>query len=129
MPKRQRATAIVIQNGCCLLVRDKHSSLWSLPGGTVKRQELPMMSAIRELYEETTLAAYRAWYLGNFETHTTRHHLYQIVAHGDVNVRSRGELNSFQWWNGKDELDTYPHVEQALKLYAEFSKQTFTVED
>ena len=61
-----------------------------LPGGGIERGELPMVAAIRELYEETELIATSIKLIFNFESKSTIHHVYSVsapgvpVAHSDV---------------------------------------------
>lgn len=40
-------------NGCLLLARHVHDSLWATPGGAIEPGEAPDEAAIRELREET----------------------------------------------------------------------------
>ena len=53
--KRNRATALVVNDGKLLLVRERGAKRWSLPGGGMKKGEEPAVAACRELDEETRL--------------------------------------------------------------------------
>lgn len=46
-------------NGCLLLARHVHDSLWATPGGAIEPGEAPDEAAIREFREETGLVAGR----------------------------------------------------------------------
>lgn len=51
--RRQTVRVIVIQKEKVLLILPRHSSLWMLPGGGIKKHENIMQAAIREVREET----------------------------------------------------------------------------
>ena len=51
---KERATIICLQHGRVLLV-ERGRARWSLPGGTIRRNESVVEAAKRELVEETTL--------------------------------------------------------------------------
>lgn len=46
------AVAIRRADGRILLVKQRHTGLWALPGGLVRRRELPPAAAAREVHEE-----------------------------------------------------------------------------
>ncbi len=134
---RHRATAIVVRGGRVLLMREPGDSKFHLPGGGVDAGELPISAAVRELHEETSLAASAAAYISDYcefygggihsAPHTAArkalpywrkgdywgqvHSIFRIAAHGDV--RLSAEHCEFVWWNGTTALPllySVPHV-------------------
>jgi 8-oxo-dGTP diphosphatase len=73
---RERATVICRREGRFLLVR-KADSRWLFPGGKVKRGELPISAAIRELHEETGLVPSAVAYLFQFGGKANLHHVFE----------------------------------------------------
>lgn len=51
---KNRATILCSKDGRILLVT-RGRGRWTLPGGTIKRKELALQAAQREIYEETTI--------------------------------------------------------------------------
>lgn len=100
--KRQRATALVVQDGKYLLVRDKGRRRYSLPGGGIDRGEAALTAACRELGEELGLRPYKAERLfdytsdGSFNTHK----VVLVHAGGRARINDK-ELESFLWWDGQ----------------------------
>ena len=72
---RQRATIICSRDYRILLVR-RNGSPWSLPGGTIRRDEPPEEAVRRELREETGLVAAEVEYLFIFSGLNKRHYAY-----------------------------------------------------
>ena len=101
--KRNRATALVLNEGRLLLVRERGAKHWSLPGGGMKKGEDPLTAATRELYEETRLVATSATYLFHYESPSQRHHVCLLEAVGEVELL-REEIGDCRWWDGETQL-------------------------
>lgn len=117
--KRRRATALVIQNGKYLLVRDQGKSEFSLPGGGIKKGEAVLTAACRELGEELGLRAYRAERRSDldFEGGVTAHKVVRVHAGGSPKIND-GELAAYRWWNGKDPAPSvFHHVKAIISRY------------
>ena len=81
--KRRRGTAIVETDQGILVVVNKGSATFLLPGGSAKRNEPRIEAAIRELREETGLIAYSAQYLFNYEG-WAEHKVFLIETNGEA---------------------------------------------
>ena len=113
--KRNRATALVLNEGRLLLVRERGAKRWSLPGGGMKKGEDPVAAAIRELDEETGLVALSATYLFLYESPSQRHHVCQLEAAGKVELLKE-ELGDYRWWDGEKELPIIPSALEIIEL-------------
>jgi len=114
--KRIRGTALVLRDGRVLLVRDRGKSSFSLPGGGQNRGEPSLATAVRELYEELGMGAKRATRLfeGDYEGGFSFHKVTLIETEDQPRLNG-GELEEFMWWNGKDEIRRYAHVDEILR--------------
>lgn len=113
--KRNRATALVTNEGRLLLVRERGAKRWSLPGGGMKKGEDPVAAAIRELDEETRLVALSATYLFHYESPSQHHHVCLLEAEGKVELLKE-ELGDYRWWNGEKELPIIPSAVEIIEL-------------
>ena len=68
--KRIRATIVAEQGGKVLIIRERGSKQYSLPGGGIEHGEYTMEAALRELREETKLRPYK----GGAAVRLRRHH-------------------------------------------------------
>ena len=111
---RERATAVVIRNGRVLLVRGRgRAEEFMMPGGGIDPGETPMSAAVRELHEETALAATRIEPLFVWESAIQRHHAFRVETAGEVEMGP--EIGEFIWWDRRDCVPTFPHVEAILE--------------
>ncbi|MGC2967813.1 NUDIX domain-containing protein [Paraburkholderia aspalathi] len=84
---KERATVLRVRDNRILLVA-RLRSRWALPGGRIRRGEASHEAALRELEEETTLAATEVTDLFQFSGFNTLHHVffaeaaYQSIAPG-----------------------------------------------
>lgn len=67
---------MICQLGTRILLVSREGSRWSLPGGRPKLGESLQETALRELMEETRLAAVAMRYMFNFAGTRTRHHVF-----------------------------------------------------
>ena len=112
--QRSRATAIVMRDGKCLVVRDRGRKNYSLPGGGIEHGEPALAAAAREVYEETQLEPKAARLLFHHRGATQHHHVVLVDA-GPGTVRlQRKELDDYRWWDGKSNLPVHPHVREIL---------------
>ena len=114
---RNRATVVVIRDKKVLLVRDRGSKCFSLPGGGIRKREPTLGAAIRELYEETNLWAIKATRLRDcdYKGSKNKHKVCLIEAEGDVKLQ-KSEISDFLWWelNKPLTVPVYPHVQYIL---------------
>ena len=111
-PLRDRGTAVVTRAGTVLLVRGSNPT-FAMPGGGIEPGESPAAAAARELFEETGLSATRTESLFVLETGIHRHHVFLIEADGEVEMGP--EISEFRWWDRKEPVPTYSHVDSILE--------------
>ncbi len=118
MPKKRRATALVIKDGKYLLVRDKGKKEFSLPGGGIEKGEAVLTAACRELSEELGMLAYKAERRSDldFEGGVNAYKVVRVHAGGNPKIND-GELAAFKWWNGKDQLPLFKNVAVIISRY------------
>lgn len=115
---RERATAVVIRDGMVLLVQgrsERWRGTYMMPGGEVEPGESPMSAAARELLEETGLEAKHIEYVCTWESDINRHHAFRIEAEGEVKIGDHEEISEFLWWDRKEDVPMFGHVEAILE--------------
>ena len=85
--KKQRSTCIVElkdeQGQVCILISKQAGDRFAMvPGGGVDHGEAPIISAVRELKEESDLACKAACKLFEHESEFTFHHVFLLIADG-----------------------------------------------
>lgn len=88
MAKRRRGVCLVEMHTedhgvVILMAKQKGDKYDMLPGGRVEPKEAPIIAAIRELREETTLKTLAAVQLFDYASPYTLHHVFLIKAEGD----------------------------------------------
>ena len=112
---RSRGTAVVLREGKVLLVRDRGKVKFSLPGGGLKHNEPSIAAAVRELYEELGMRAWKAERLFNcdFKGSLSQHKVCLIQTEDTPEIRSK-EISEFHWWDMKTEIPRYVHVDKII---------------
>jgi len=115
---RARGTAIIIRHGNVLLVRDKGKYKYSLPGGGININEPAVSAAAREVYEELGLHVTMVKRLRgcDFKGSLSQHKVCLVEATGTPKLRGH-ELDKFIWWDMKEPLPVYEHVEYILRKF------------
>ncbi|WP_321948404.1 NUDIX hydrolase [Paraburkholderia sp. J10-1] len=95
---KERATVVCWQRERILLV-ERGRARWSLPGGTIRRDESPVDAARRELSEETTLEGHKLGCLFQFGGLNKRHHVFLCVLPDDARPRPCNEIVRCRWFS------------------------------
>ncbi|MFJ5282773.1 NUDIX domain-containing protein [Pseudomonas sp. NPDC088429] len=105
-----------------LFVR-KENPEWSLPGGKVEANELPVEGARRELKEETGLELKDAEFLGHHVFDREEHHLYRLTVRDADQPRPGAEIVECRWFTHAElkSVSVKPHNVELLKLHGLFS--------
>ena len=102
------------QDGKILLIRERGSRQFSLPGGGIERGEYTMEAALRELREETRLRPFKAERLFDYEGTTQLHKVVRVQVRGSVKLQRR-EVSEFKWWDGREQVPMLPSAREILK--------------
>lgn len=94
---KDRATIVCWQRNRLLLV-ERGRSRWSLPGGTIRRNESPADAAGREPGEETTLTGHNLGYLFEFGGLNKRHHVFYTILPDEVRPEPDNEILRCRWF-------------------------------
>ncbi|MFC2017770.1 NUDIX domain-containing protein [Chloroflexota bacterium] len=113
---RQRGTAVVIQGGRALLVRDRGKKSFSLPGGGIKKGESATRAVARELYEELQLKALHIQRLKecDYKGSLNRHHVCMVTEISGNPHLQEDEVDEFIWWDTQEPVPVYAHVKYIL---------------
>ena len=111
--KRQRATVVAQQDSRVLLVRERGTRQFSLPGGGIEGRESTMEAALRELREETRLRPLKAERLFDHEGTTQIHKVVWVQVRGKVKLQ-RKELADYKWWDGEEPVSMLPSARTIL---------------
>lgn len=122
MAKRKRATCIVEllnEQGepCVLIAKQKGDNYDMVPGGRVDRGEPPIVAAIRELREESTLKTSAVVKLFDHESQHTHHSVFLILTEGS-DYQPRDDVEQL-WLLPLAEchrLDEYPQLSRSTKV-------------
>lgn len=91
-------------------------ALWSLPGGKVEDNEMPLQAAVRELEEETQLSGKLWRHLGksshNYADRSLHFLLFVCYCPDISNIKPESE----HAWVNRDKLGAYPMPEANKKL-------------
>ena len=112
---RNRGTAVIFKDGKVLLVRDKGKSRFSLPGGGINRNEPSVSATAREVYEELGMhvSMVKRLHECDFEGSLSKYNVCLVEANGNPRLKGH-ELDKFIWWDMKEPVPVYEHVNQIL---------------
>ncbi|MBN1151700.1 MAG: NUDIX hydrolase [Dehalococcoidia bacterium] len=112
---RDRATAVVLNRGHLLLVRDRGFREFSLPGGGLHEGETAEEAVARELWEETGLTTVSLAPLPNCRTSDVynTYLVFDVVTKGTLRI-DPVELSDARWWNGQEPLPLFGYVSRVL---------------
>jgi 8-oxo-dGTP diphosphatase len=103
-----------------VLVRNKHRSIWELPGGYIDQGERASDCALRELFEESGLMGSEIELLGVLEIERQTPHgdllrcaLYQCHAEGAPSACGV-EISAVAFWHPATELGPISTIDEAL---------------
>ena len=115
---RYRATALIIRDNKVLLVRDRGRKDYSMPGGGFKTKESTIQACVREVIEELRLKVISAKRLRYCDLKGKRanHKVCMLVVEGNAHM-DRKELDSFIWWDMKQNIPLQGHVKYILNKY------------
>lgn len=112
---RDRATAIVRQNGLLLLVQDRGFRQFSLPGGGLRDGETAEEAVVRELREETGLSTVSLAPLPRCRTSDiyNTYLVFEVEAEGTLRI-DPDELSDARWWDGRESVPLFGYVPRVL---------------
>ena len=127
--KRRRASCLIeITNEAgiaCLLISRQHGDKYDMiPGGGIDRGEAPIVAAIREVNEETTLRTCAVIKLFDYESQYTQHIVFlHQVEEGAYEARDDVESLWLLPLTECHRLEDYPHLSRSTKrIISEYMK-------
>ncbi len=120
-------TFMICHDGSFLMVRrsldeEYFPGYWAFPGGRVEPGEIPLQSALREIYEETSLQIEDRYVVLDTYGFANRSAYALLFFAKSRNVRLSAESLEFDWVNDIDDLSErkciegiYYHLQQAIK--------------
>ncbi len=123
---KERATVVCWQDGRILLV-ERGRSRWSLPGGTIRRDESPEDAARRELSEETTLVGHELGYLFQFGGLNKRHYVFYSVLPDDARPEPSNEILRCRWFRPRKVATLVTSVPTREIVHLIFSHENVTI--
>ena len=97
--KRRRATVVAEKDGKVLLVQERGTRRYGLPGGGIEGRESVIEAACREIREETGLNVVRAEHLFDHEGRVMFNRVVLAKVTGRVRLQHK-ELSDYVWWDG-----------------------------
>jgi 8-oxo-dGTP diphosphatase len=94
---KDRASVLCRRHDKILLVTRRWSR-WALPGGAIRRTETPQDAALRELVEETAVAAHALTYLFQFRGLGRQHHIFLVDLPEDSAPAPSNEIAGCAWF-------------------------------
>ena len=107
---------IAEQDGRVLLIQERGTNTFSLPGGGIEGRESTMEAALRELREETRLRPLEAERLFDHEGATQFHKVVWVRVRGNVRLQ-RKELAAYKWWDGREPVSILPSARTILDRF------------
>lgn len=116
---RELHGTVICQFAQKILFVRKEKPEWSLPGGKVEANELPVEGARRELKEETGLAFENVEFLGHHVLDCEEHYLYRMAVRHIEEPRPGDEIVECRWFTPSElkSVTVKPTNIELLKLH------------
>jgi 8-oxo-dGTP pyrophosphatase MutT (NUDIX family) len=116
---RMRATILANnEDGHTLLVRDKNTKLFSLPGGGLNKCEPVLAAAAREIYEELgiVMSSIRRRIDLDFSSSHNRHLVAETFLTKSAEIiKNTKEISEYIWWDRVDPVMRQSHVDRIIR--------------
>jgi len=103
----KQCATIICRRADEILLVTRSFARWSLPGGKMRRGELPQDAARRESEEETQLVPHGLTWLLEFRGKNTVHQVFEAAIAPDATPRASREIAGCEWI-GMDEIAWMP---------------------